>query len=116
MHWEQVGLTKKAEYLPALNGVEPIYRFLPETTIIDELPLPFYPGAKLLRVTRTTSFPKPLWYAKTKDEIVPLDGSAANLNYLDETAPYIPSAENADAYNSFRSTFGNGTLPDGFDF
>lgn len=116
MHWQQSDLIKKAEYLPALNRIEPAYRFLPETTLIDELPLPFYPGAKLLRVTRMTAFPKPLWYAKTEDEIVPLDGSVANINYLDETAPLRLTPENTGAYDRFRSAFGSGTLPDSFDF
>ncbi len=115
MRWKQASLLTKAEYLPLLNKLEPIYRFLPETTIIDEMPLPFYPDGKLLRLLRAPSFPKPLWYVKIKNEIVPLDGSIANINYLDETAPLHLTPETSAAHSRFRDAFGNNVLPEKFD-
>lgn len=113
--WKKSTLTDKAAYLPALNRAEPAYRFLPETTLIDELPLPFYADAKLLRVTRATAFPKPLWYVWRTGELVALDGGAANINYLDDSAGLKLTPETRAAHAGFRAAFGAGQLPESFD-
>lgn len=111
MAWRHTNIVEKAEVIRELNTLEPHYRFIPEDTFIDVLDLPFYPSAELLRVQKTG---KPLWYVKLASEIVPLDGSGANINYLDVKAPLSPENKASAAYARFRKAFSRKTLPDDY--
>lgn len=109
MGWKRPEIVEKTALLKEISAIDPLYRFAPLETGIDTLDLPFYTSAKLLRVAKPG---KPLWYVKTQSEIVVLDGSVANLNYLEVNAPL---AERTPAYDKFRQAFGNKVPPDDFN-
>lgn len=108
MNWKRAEIVEKSALLQSLNEAEPQYRFYPEDTIIETLNLPFYPQGTLVRVQKAG---KPLWYVKLPEELVPLDGSSANLNYIDAKAPPV---EKGTAYERFRKIFGSKDLPQDF--
>jgi hypothetical protein len=53
-----------------------------------------------------------LWYVRLADETVVLDGSEANLNYIDNID--FPEPGHA-GYAQFRAAFADGALPESFD-
>lgn len=111
MVWREANIVEKAEALRELNALERHYRFRPEETFIDLLSLPFYPGGTLLRVRKTGN---PLWYVKLGSEVVVLDGSGANINYLDVKAPLALAEKGSPAYRRFREAFGSNHVPEDF--
>lgn len=108
MKWKRPEIVEKTALLKEISAIDPHYRFTPLETAVDALDLPFFAASKLLRVAKPG---KPLWYVKTQSEIVALDGSVANLNYLEVKAPL---SERSPAYEKFRQAFGNKVLPDDF--
>lgn len=112
MSWEPLPIDEKADVLRELQRIERIYRFNPDETLVEFLDLPFYTDARLLRVEKVNFYAQPLWYVQLPEEIVVLDGSIANIRYLDTAAPLSP----APGYETFVDQFGRSPLPDNFDF
>jgi hypothetical protein len=111
MAFTPVPLAEKAEIIREINKIETVLRFNPDLTLVETLALPFYPGGQLLKCRKMASKGNPLWYVKLADEIVPLDGSAANINYIDAKTATVPSGDLKEQYLHFRRCFGAGKPP-----
>ena len=111
MGFTPVPLAEKAEIIRQINKMETVSRFNPDLTLLEVLTLPFYPDGQLLKCRKMESKGNPLWYVRLADEIVPLDGSAANLNYIDAKTSAVPSGPLKDQHLQFRKCFGAGKAP-----
>ncbi len=107
--WKEPELAERAVIAAALNKLEPHYKFNPDEIGIGLLDLPFYSNGCLVRIHKTG---KPLWYVRIGNEFVPLDGSSANLNYLEVKGGVADKTETA--YLHFRHAFGQRELPEDF--
>ena len=93
-------------FIDSVNRIEPALRFMPDKTLLEKLPLPFYPDAVLLKMAKIDSFGDPLWYVHTPTETVAMDGSLANIHHLNDNAPLNLTQDNIYAYLKFRYYFG----------
>lgn len=123
MNWEQAKADEKLAIVRDVNKVEPLYRFTPDDSIVETLDLPFYPGAKLVCLSKPLPIQPVLWYVRLQDETVSLDGSVANIHYINDKAPVSLSPQTIADYLKFRLYFaGNAWMegviaiesPDGF--
>jgi hypothetical protein len=108
--WQPLPAAEKVDILRRLNSIEPACHFNPDETAADFLPLTFYPQGRLLRVIKNISGSAPLWYAYLASEIVPLDGSIANIHHANAEAPLTLDAENIEDYLAFRLYFADKTV------
>lgn len=111
MAFAPVPPAEKVEIIRQINKIEPATRFNPDLTLLETLDLPFYPDGQLLKCRKMESKGNPLWYVKLADEIVPLDGSVANVNYLDAKALAVSTEPLKDKHAYFRHVFGAGKAP-----
>ncbi|MBI1215514.1 MAG: hypothetical protein GC185_06825 [Alphaproteobacteria bacterium] len=105
MSWKTAAADEKLALVRDINKVEPAMRFNPDQTLVESLSLPFYPKAALLRFDKGQPRGGPLWYMKLQGEIVPLDGSVANIHYVNANAPLDLTAQTVAAYLKFRLYF-----------
>lgn len=105
MDWKTATADEKLALVRAINGVEPVYRFNPDESIVETLPLKFYPGGVLVSITKPMPLQPLLWYVRLPSETVSLDGSQANVNYLNDKAPVTLDTQNISDYLKFRLYF-----------
>jgi len=96
---------EKLGIIRAVNHLEPAYKFGVDSTVVEVLPLPFYQNGTLVKVVRPAAGQTPLWYVRLPHEIVSLDGSVANIHYLNAEAPLVLNAETVAGYLKFRLWF-----------
>ncbi|MDE1153204.1 MAG: hypothetical protein PW788_11770 [Micavibrio sp.] len=96
---------EKLALVRAVNHLEPAYKFAVDSTVVEVLPLAFYHGAPLVKVSRPLPGQTPLWYVRLENEIVPLDGSIANIHHLNAQAPLLLTPETVADYLKFRLWF-----------
>lgn len=109
MDWKTASADEKLELVRAINKVEPIYRFSPDDSIVEVMPLSFYPGGDLISITKPLPVQPVLWYVRLPDETVSLDGSVANIHYLNDKAPLMLTTQNVAEYLKYRIYFAGGT-------
>lgn len=105
MDWKPATADEKLALVRAINGVEPVYRFNPDESIVETLPLSFYPDGKLVSITKPMPVQPLLWYVRLPSETVSLDGSVANINYLNDKAPVSLDTQNISDYLKYRLYF-----------
>ncbi|MEZ0222954.1 MAG: hypothetical protein ACAH83_00240 [Alphaproteobacteria bacterium] len=105
MVWKTAKADEKLALVRAINSVETAYKFSPEESAVEVLELPFYPGGKLVSLARPAAKGEPLWYVALPTETVALDGSVANIHYLNKEAPLQISQQNIADYLKFRLYF-----------
>ena len=105
MGWKTANGDEKLSLVRGVNRAEPLYRHAPDDTVVETLPLPFYDDGRLVKITRARPGEMPLWYAAVKGELVPLDGSVANIHHANAAAPLTLDAQNIGAYLKFRLFF-----------
>lgn len=105
MDWKTATADEKLALVRAINGIEPVYRFNPDESIVETLPLSFYPFGILVSITKPLPVQPLLWYVRLPSETVSLDGSVANINYLNDKAPISLDAQNISDYLKFRLYF-----------
>lgn len=105
MDWKTATSDEKLALVRAINSVEPIYRFNPDDSIVETMGLAFYPGGELVSITKPLPVQPLLWYVRLPAETVSLDGSVANIHYLNDKAPLKLDAQNISAYLKFRLYF-----------
>ena len=105
MDWKTATADEKLALVRAINGVEPVYRFSPDDSIVETVPLSFYPGGVLVSITKPMPVQPLLWYVRLPAETVSLDGSVANIHYLNDKAPLALDTRNISDYLKFRLYF-----------
>lgn len=107
MTWKTATADEKLAIVRDINRIERVYRLNPDESRIETLELPFYGGARLVSAARPAVKGQPLCYVRLAAEIVPLDGSVANIHHLNVAAPLALDAANAAAYLKFYFYFTN---------
>lgn len=105
MGWSVPPIALRADILKQLGALETAYRFIPEETLVEAMALPFYPRGLLLKVDRNFPQGHTLWYVRLENELVSLDGSIANIHYINATAPLSLAPGNVAHYLQFRLYF-----------
>ncbi|HYD17874.1 MAG TPA: hypothetical protein VEF76_05305 [Patescibacteria group bacterium] len=105
MDWKTASSDEKLQLVRDINRVEPVYKFSPEDSIVETLPLSFYHGGQLVSIVKPMPLQPQLWYVKLPSEIVNLDGSVANIHHLNERAPLALSPQVIADYLKFRLYF-----------
>ncbi len=105
MAWNTANGDEKLYLIRSINRAEPLYRHAPDDTIVETLPLPFYADGMLVKMTRARPGEAPLWYVAAAGELVPLDGSIANIHHANAAAPLKLDAQTIGAYLKFRLFF-----------
>lgn len=105
MVWKTAKADEKLALVRAINGVESTYKFNPDESSVEVMELPFYPNGKLVSLARPAVKGEPLWYVALPAETVALDGSVANIHYLNKAAPLQISQQNIADYLKFRLYF-----------
>lgn len=105
MDWKTASADEKLALVRDINRVEPVYKFSPDDSIVETLPLAFYPGGQLVSIVKPMPLQPQLWYVKLPDEIVNLDGSTANIHHLNDRAPLQLSQQTIADYLKFRLYF-----------
>lgn len=106
MVWKTAKADEKLALVRGINTVESAYKFNPDDSFVEVLDLPFYPNGKLVSLARSAVMKgEPLWYVALPQETVSLDGSVANIHYLNAQAPLQLSQQNIADYLKFRIYF-----------
>lgn len=113
MNWEQAKADEKLAIVREINKVEPVYKFNPDDSVVETLGLPFYPGGKLLCISKPLPIQPTLWYVRLPAETIALDGSVANIHYLNDRAPVVLTAQTIADYLKFRLYFAGGAWLEG---
>ncbi len=105
MAWKTANGDEKLTLVRGINRAEPLYRHATDSSIVETLPLPFYGDARLVKITKARPGEASLWYAALQGELVPLDGSVANIHHCNAVAPVALHAQNIGSYLKFRLFF-----------
>lgn len=105
MVWKTAKADEKLALVRDINRVETAYKFSPDDSLVEILDLPFYPGGRLVSLARGNTKGKPLWYVSLPNETVSLDGSVANIHYINAAAPLKLSSQTIADYLKFRVFF-----------
>lgn len=105
MVWKTAKADEKLALVRQINSIETAYKFSPEESVVEILDLPFYPGGRLVSLARGAVKGKPLWYVSLPAETVVLDGSVANIHYLNKQAPLQLTSQTIADYLKFRVYF-----------
>jgi hypothetical protein len=105
MVWKTAKADEKLALVRDINRVETAYKFSPDESTVEILDLPFYPGGRLVSLARGNIKGKPLFYVALPKEVVALDGSVANIHYLNKEAPLKLDAQTIADYLKFRVYF-----------
>jgi hypothetical protein len=107
MTWKTAAADEKLALVRDINRIERVYRLNPDESAIETLALPFYGNARLVSAAKPAVKGPPLCYVRLAAELVPLDGSVANIHHLNVEAPLALDPVNAAAYLKFYFHFTN---------
>lgn len=111
MSWKDADRDERSEIIAAITRSHPAFRRDPERCQAASLDLPFYPGARLVRLTARDIPGSTLWYACLPQEAVALapgPGGLAAINHCNIAAPLVLNDATAAPYLRFRYYFASG--------
>lgn len=105
--WQTPSLTQKGAWLARINAAETACHYSPEETMLDAASLSFYPGGHLLRVVKNIPAAAPVYYIALPVDMIPMDGSLANIHAASAQAPLTLAEDTVIDYLRFRLYFGD---------
>jgi len=108
--WQTPSIAQSAEILHRINAAEPVTRYGSDTALAL-MALPFYGSdAYLARAVKPQAASPAQYYILLPEDVIPLDGSTANIHSANAAAPLALDEQNIEFYLAFRLYFGSASL------